>query len=245
MEVHHHSHTTRKKWTHYFWEFFMLFLAVTLGFFVENKREHIIEHRREKDYIKQLIEDLKYDTSFFSLLITTNSTNQSRMDSMGFLLRNYQPESATEDIYYLGRSIPSMGISPQYNNRTFEQLKNSGMLRLVRDPAVLDSITMYYESLKDLDVRNIHRLERLNNLFIAGEDLFEGEAFNAIADSGFKKPLRSPSLLKEDKMTISRYVMRLGFYRITDRIILDKIKSIHRPAAVSLITLLKTKYHLD
>lgn len=22
MEVHHHSHTARKKWTYYFWEFF-------------------------------------------------------------------------------------------------------------------------------------------------------------------------------------------------------------------------------
>jgi len=40
MEVHAHSHTERKKWTHYFWEFFMLFLAVTLGFLVENQREH-------------------------------------------------------------------------------------------------------------------------------------------------------------------------------------------------------------
>ena len=28
MEVHAHSHTARKKWTHYFWEFLMLFLAV-------------------------------------------------------------------------------------------------------------------------------------------------------------------------------------------------------------------------
>ena len=25
MEVHHHAHTDRKKWTHYFWEFLMLF----------------------------------------------------------------------------------------------------------------------------------------------------------------------------------------------------------------------------
>ena len=48
MEVHHHSHTPRKKWTHYFWEFLMLFLAVTLGFFVENQREHYIENLREK-----------------------------------------------------------------------------------------------------------------------------------------------------------------------------------------------------
>ena len=28
MEVPAHTHTARKKWTHYFWEFLMLFLAV-------------------------------------------------------------------------------------------------------------------------------------------------------------------------------------------------------------------------
>jgi hypothetical protein len=28
MEVHAHAHTARKKWTHYLWEFLMLFLAV-------------------------------------------------------------------------------------------------------------------------------------------------------------------------------------------------------------------------
>ena len=53
MEVHHHAHNAdghrgKKKWTHYLWEFLMLFLAVTLGFFVENQREHYIEHKREK-----------------------------------------------------------------------------------------------------------------------------------------------------------------------------------------------------
>lgn len=28
MEVHAHSHTPRRKWTHYLWEFIMLFLAI-------------------------------------------------------------------------------------------------------------------------------------------------------------------------------------------------------------------------
>ena len=28
MEVHAHTHTERKQWTHYLWEFLMLFLAV-------------------------------------------------------------------------------------------------------------------------------------------------------------------------------------------------------------------------
>jgi len=51
MEVHAHTQTARKKWTHYFWEFLMLFLAVFCGFLAEYKLEHIIEHQREEQYI--------------------------------------------------------------------------------------------------------------------------------------------------------------------------------------------------
>src|SRR5436190_21631768 len=63
MEVHAHTHTERKKWIHYFWEFLMLFLAVTLGFLVENQREHMVEHNRAKDYAAALIRDLRSDTT--------------------------------------------------------------------------------------------------------------------------------------------------------------------------------------
>ena len=70
MEVHHHSqpsdpdiHRGRKKWTHYFWEFLMLFLAVTLGFLVENQREHYIENVRAKEFSKSLVQDLQNDTT--------------------------------------------------------------------------------------------------------------------------------------------------------------------------------------
>jgi hypothetical protein len=58
MEVHHHAHTARKKWNHYFWEFLMLFLAVFCGFLAENWREHYIEKLRVKEYAGALVYDL-------------------------------------------------------------------------------------------------------------------------------------------------------------------------------------------
>jgi len=63
MEVHAHSHTARKKWTHYFWEFFMLFLAVFCGFLAELQLEHKIEKRKEKQIISALYADVKKDTA--------------------------------------------------------------------------------------------------------------------------------------------------------------------------------------
>ncbi|MBK6382415.1 MAG: hypothetical protein IPF69_02905 [Chitinophagaceae bacterium] len=56
MEVHNHAHTSRKKWTHYFWEFLMLFLAVFCGFLAEYQLEHKIEKDREKVFIKKYVQ---------------------------------------------------------------------------------------------------------------------------------------------------------------------------------------------
>src|ERR1041385_3358631 len=59
MEVHAHSHTERKKFTHYLWEFLMLFLAVFAGFLAENKREHIVEKNRARQFLQSMLVDVR------------------------------------------------------------------------------------------------------------------------------------------------------------------------------------------
>ena len=80
MEVHHHSHTPRKKWTHYFWEFLMLFLAVFCGFLAENQREHIVEKLRAKEYAKSLLSDMRLDTGELRRGISITKFTNSCMD---------------------------------------------------------------------------------------------------------------------------------------------------------------------
>src|SRR6188474_2367142 len=62
MEVHAHSHTPRKKWTHYLWEFLMLFLAVFCGFLAENYREHYVERQRAIELAKNLYKEIVADS---------------------------------------------------------------------------------------------------------------------------------------------------------------------------------------
>src|SRR4029079_18493251 len=86
MEVHQHTHTERKKWHHYFWEFFMLFLAVTLGFLVENQREHFVEHKREIQYIRSYVEDLHTDIKVLDSMIGRCKDRNQMVDSLTYLL---------------------------------------------------------------------------------------------------------------------------------------------------------------
>ena len=151
MEVHHHSHPgsdgTRKKWTHYFWEFLMLFLAVFCGFLAEYQLEHKIEKDREKQYIKSFAEDLAVDIADLDRHVAACNANVTVADSLIILLGHPLKERFATDIYYFFRFIHR---SRPYtaNDRTIVQLRNAGGMRLVSNKNVSDSMINYY---KDVD----------------------------------------------------------------------------------------------
>ena len=91
MEVHQHTHPasggTRKKWTHYLWEFLMLFLAVFCGFLAEYQLEHKIEKDRERQYVKALLSDLKSDTAQLRNLINFRLEKMKTLDTIMYLLK--------------------------------------------------------------------------------------------------------------------------------------------------------------
>src|SRR5678809_783499 len=139
MEVHAHTHTARKKWTHYLWEFLMLFLAVFCGFLAEYQLEHTIEHQREKDYMQSMIEDLKSDSTMFETNIRLRISRIQMMDSLVVLLSSADMDKKGNDIYFFARSIsPPTNTFP--NDRTIQQLKSSGSLRLIRTKNISNNI---------------------------------------------------------------------------------------------------------
>src|SRR6186713_1886269 len=147
MEVHHHAHTSRKKWTHYFWEFLMLFLAVFCGFLAEYQLEHKIEKDREKQYIRSFEEDLDNDILDFDGQISLCQVYVNAADSLTLLLEYSQKEKFAGDIYYFFRFI-HRGAPFTVNDRTIIQLRNAGGMRLVSNKTVSDSMINYY---KDVD----------------------------------------------------------------------------------------------
>ncbi|HEY5773249.1 MAG TPA: hypothetical protein VIS75_11490 [Chitinophagaceae bacterium] len=246
MEVHAHSHTARKKWTHYFWEFLMLFLAVFCGFLAEYQLEHKIEKDREKQFIASLVSDLKDDT----LNITAHIENMQKgillFDTLSILLE--APEAAKtngEAIYYTSR----MGIrsAPLVNNtRTFDQLKNSGGFRLIRDTGTSGRIMKYYSMFPEL-----HMVEGLFNT--------ENTSFKAVAskimDHGIYRRQINPdgSIARiPGNLALLTYdagqLRQLGFYAVqmngSRRGMIPLLQNMKQSAEELLMYLQKT-YHLS
>ncbi len=144
MEVHAHTHSPRKKWTHYFWEFLMLFLAVFCGFLAENQREHIVEAHRAKEYAKGMLNDLKQDTADLHQAINETGFLVTAFDSVIAIgSRNKSKTDVPGTFYYYGR-FTSNTYQIDWNRSTITQLVQSGNLRYIKDKGLVNKINSYY-----------------------------------------------------------------------------------------------------
>ncbi|HEX4878052.1 MAG TPA: hypothetical protein VFV31_15390 [Chitinophagaceae bacterium] len=141
MEVQHHKHTHHKKWTQYIWDFFMLFLAITLGFVVENRREHFIEHKRMKKYLANVLQDVKSNISQLDSLLYQNNAMLLQYDSLlGQLLK----KPAQVDRYHYAQQIFPVFMRLFKNRKeTFEQMIMTGSLRYLENDRILNNLVGY------------------------------------------------------------------------------------------------------
>ena len=158
MGVHTHSHTARKKWTHYFWEFLMLFLAVFAGFMAEYQLEHKIEKDRAKDFAKTLYTELKRDTASLSEIRNRTRLAFQSMDSLVALLNQpgYEKNSGLL-YYYCGLGMYNFFFTA--NEATLQQMKSSGAIRYFNKPELTTAISEY-----EHQIRLIYQLE--TNLYL-------------------------------------------------------------------------------
>lgn len=174
MEVHHHAHHGGKKnWKSYIWEFVMLFLAVFCGFLAEWRLEQMIEHHREEEYIHSMVEDIQADVDQTNLLITQVEGRIGIVDSLLTALSSEGIQQNSNKAYEWW--MKSIGF-PDFvqNDRTIQQLKSSGALRIIRNRAVSDRIMEY-----DQAVRQIAVTQNNMNTVAANSTLFN-QTFNFI-----------------------------------------------------------------
>lgn len=254
MEVHHHSNSDshrdkRKKWTHYLWEFFMLFLAVTLGFFVENQREHYIEHQREKKYALSLYSDLRADTARINSVRTIKLLKAGKLDSLKSILISPNIQKHAARAYYYTLFI---NFSPKFlpQDVTMQQLRSSGSFRYLKNIELYNSISQYYKLCDNYLDRDAEHKDKI---------LYPDELISKIFDTRilveqFKTqpkswdylevPKANPLLLSTDKQILNQYYLFIGNIKWIDGLSLLYLANIEKNAN-DLMRLLNKEYKLQ
>lgn len=246
MEVHAHSHTERKKFTHYLWEFLMLFLAVFCGFLAENIREHSVERQREKEYMVSLIKDLQNDITGLNDAAGAKMRRIAMADSINFLFQKGDFKNSSAEIYFLGATL---GFRSYFNPNegTIQQLKNAGGLRLIKKRDVVDSLQRYTSFMQEfLKLQELEETQ-LEEYIKTMSNVFDATVLNSMLPGngqlGINKPAVNPRLMTNDGQKINDLNMKILLIKANRMSQLEYFTVLSK-YATSLIGQIKKEYHL-
>jgi hypothetical protein len=160
MEVHHHAHVP-KQWKEYITEFVMLFAAVTLGFIAENYREHQIENNRAKEYLMLFRDEIKRNNASIDSVLRLAMPVLRRNEQLYFRL--YSDASLSNK--RITDSLDLMVHRFSNDKRIFDQMKNSGSLRYIKDQALIEEISKYERDADFAEFRTFDQETSAGKLF--------------------------------------------------------------------------------
>ena len=243
MEVHHHSQSDHsKKWTHYLFDFLMLFLAVTSGFIVENKREHYVEQKRVKQFSKQLLADLRFDSLLFENRKKNIQSMQKGFDSLQYLLTG-KNDAADKEVLEILLPLAFAYDMPVVTT-TYNQMKATGSLRYIENQELVTHLQNYYDillprSIKITEASLAYFSEHVNPFYLKHLRIQDIDPFN---DSLVNK---NPLIINRSRETDQELANIMGGYR---SLLTIQTISMNAPALKKIketIPVLKKEYDLD
>jgi hypothetical protein len=210
MEVHAHAHTERKKFTHYLWEFVMLFLAVFCGFLAENIREYQVEAERGRQYIRSFCEDLRSDTTNINFQINELTQQDQVLSGIYDCFDSVTQQTLSTDCLN-AIIINATGFTDFiYTDRTIQQLKYAGGLRLIKDQAIADSIIKYDANVRELQINQQVLEIQQQNTIDAHNSMIGFRSLQHVNDQGVRS---GPVLLTTDKREVNKYFNEIAIFK--------------------------------
>ncbi len=153
MEVHHHPNVEKKNLKEYLLEGIMIFLAVTMGFFAENIREHFTDVRIEKEYLSTYKQQLLINKEQLLGIKNAMVDYKPAVDSLADL---FFQKNENKDLIKTARLVvkSKMLILTTIDMDAYQQLVNSGGFKYIHNIALKDTMAKYADAIKDFENYN-------------------------------------------------------------------------------------------
>lgn len=221
----------------------MLFLAISLGFFVENYREDLSEQKREIDFVNSFKNDLTSDIKDLDVLILRRKQREIQIDSIYFIFNNKKFNEFSNDLYYYARYLPRPSRFFA-NNSSIEQLKNSGSLTLIKNQKVIDTLLDYDDNFIFIDYIREREEYLVRRVFDQINVIFDPYVFDnmTVYDIEFTKPKGKVDLNFSDIKTNKIFLSNLQYLKTVNKAQLGWFIE-HRKRAKNISNFLNTIYN--
>ncbi|MEO6456186.1 MAG: hypothetical protein ABIN97_19070 [Ginsengibacter sp.] len=163
-------------------DFFMLFLAVTLGFFADNFRDSYLENKQTHELANNLLSDIKQDTHAISILLLHCDKKMKMLNSLYNLIDDSNVNFSDSLIYKYSAYVGERKWFER-NNSTYTHLLNSGALDNFAT-SVATSITKYeLDCEKTIAMLQNERTILSQRIIPFQDQIFHTENFHSLLDN--------------------------------------------------------------
>ena len=203
-----------RNWKHYFWEFFMIFLAITVGFFVENYQKNKAKDKAEVEFVKSFKNDLINDIYQLDKLIDRRKEREIRIDSLITIINLDLLDTYSSEMYFYTRYLPRPSVF-RASLSTISQLKNSGNFTIIKNQSVVDTILAYEDSYEFIDRIRDRKEYLVKRVFDQINILFDPMVFNEmnLYDIEFVRPKGNPRYKSKNKDALSTFLSNLHYVK--------------------------------
>ncbi len=241
MEVHHHPKISKKTIQEIFLEAFMIFIAVTMGFFAERIRESISENKKENEYIHSLVKDIEKDKQMLAGCISDNQLKIKGLDSLLELSgADFSKQVNREKLYHLSNYIAYYSTFSSHDI-TMMQLKNSGGMQYIRRANVSDSIAQYDKHMSVIYLSEVSYKNAIDEALDVESELLTLSRSRVLHE---KNQINDYAMLTYDKRNVQILFNKIYFVRIWTLNYIENMKC-RIPVAEQLSSFLKREYSVS
>lgn len=142
---------SRLNWRLLVGEFIVIVVGVLMALWVDQLREARVNAGLEVEYLGSLIVDLEADLAQFD---ETEAWMRRQEASAATVLALYAGSPPTDNVVELVAAIERAGWQyvPAITRNTLEDLRSTGNLRLITDPALRRAIASYYATVEEVNI---------------------------------------------------------------------------------------------
>lgn len=220
-------------------EIILVVIGILIAIAINNWKEGKSVANAEYRYMQNLKEDLQADIKLYDNYLLKNQGLYQIIDSLVVLLSQEDFRATSDESAFYGRIMTTRWKRVHPVERTFEQMKSSGQLKIIRNQTVSDLISDYYNSIYELETYNEALLiwlagyiKLMGNVF-DGQVLFEILKTNARVSTGNSAIITEDAKIINDLVSNAQYVY--GAIKLSETVVVKRkekaenlIKSIDR-----------------
>jgi len=152
--------STHLNWRLLTGEFVVIVVGVLMALWVDELREARVNAELEVEYLKSIVVDLDADLAQFD---QTEAWMRRSEAAAATVLALYKGSPPTANVADLVAAVETAGWQawPAITRNTIDDLRSTGNLRLIRDPALRRAIAAYYTIVENVSIPNANMRDRI------------------------------------------------------------------------------------